>query len=104
MLHVVQFHAAAEASVVAEQTQQLVGLPGVRTIAVYEAAPDAQSGSAGQDSSPGSAGTGARPPRFLVLIDSEDAQDEAVAGRIHRGLADYAGEVWAVSYRRFRRV
>lgn len=97
MLHMVQFNAAAEASVVAEQTRELVSMPGVRTIAVYEAAPESPGGSA-------SGGTGARQPRFLVLIDSEDTPDEAVASRIKSGLADYAGEVWDASYRRFRRV
>ncbi len=98
MLHVVQFNAAVEASVVADQTHELAGMPGVRSVAVYEAAPESQGAQGSQT------GASARQPRFLVLIDSEEAQDEAVASRIRSGLADYAGEVWSASYWRFRRV
>jgi len=85
MLRLIHFDTSADTATVAAEVQASVRTwPGVRRVAVYQAAE-------GQ-------------PRYLVQIETEDVQDAAVASRLQASLQQYAADLWSVSHRAYHQI
>ncbi len=75
---------ASPEEVVEESTAMLRRMPGVRTVEVLSAI--------------------GGPPRFCIILETDDAQDGEVAARLNASIQEYGGYLSNVTNRAFKRI